>query len=356
LKRLPNLDPLRFLLAIFVLFYHLPVIFEGRGLPSFNELPIFNRGGQAVRMFFVLSGFLIIRLIFLEKLKNSFSIRKFYMRRVLRIFPLYFLVLTFGLFFYNTILPFLNMPLDKSYDLMDGILLSVFFLANVFTFEYAPGAILEVLWSLGIEEQFYLMIAPLSYVVRYKYLFITLLFLTAVYFSIFHFSDIEPLRKYQFVYFYLFIGGIVAIMEEKKLLEFLKTSAIIPLVIVICTVLSFVTDVFQFEELWIKNLSFSILFSFFVHSLAFNNRGLEIKNKFLNYLGTISYGIYMLHCIVIYFVAFIFMKIEQLNVFNDLITIILIFVITIVLTILLAHISFKYFESYFLKLKQKFRG
>ncbi|MFT4612578.1 MAG: peptidoglycan/LPS O-acetylase OafA/YrhL [Glaciecola sp.] len=356
MKRLPNLDPLRFILASFVIFLHLPIYCKNQGLPYYDALPIFNRGGEAVRMFFVLSGFLIIRLIYISKAKNSFSIRKFYMRRVLRIFPLYFVILVIGLVFYNYVLPALGIPFENTYDLVDGILLSVFFLSNVFAFEYGPGGILEVLWSIGIEEQFYLMIAPFSYFIRYKYLFLSLVALTIIYFGVYHFSELSFLRAYNFVYFYLFMGGVVAILEEKQYLNILKTSFIIPLIFAILTVLSFTTDVFNFEVYWIKDLIQSVLFSLFIHTLAFNNRGVIIDNKALNYLGTISYGIYMLHFLAINTVVFSFMKIEPLLVFNDLITIILIFSSTFLITIVLAHLSYKYFESYFLGLKTKFRS
>src|SRR5690606_15215682 len=105
LDRLPNLDPLRFFLASIVLLFHLPQLSHNQGLPYFDGLPIYQRGIEAVYVFFVLSGFLIIRLIYRAKIRGAFSIRDFYIRRILRIFPLYYLILGFGLFFYNVVLP-----------------------------------------------------------------------------------------------------------------------------------------------------------------------------------------------------------------------------------------------------------
>lgn len=115
MNRLPNLDPLRFFLASFVLLFHLPQLSANQGLPYFDGLPIYHRGLEAVYMFFVLSGFLIIRLIYRAKMRDAFSIKDFYIRRILRIFPLYYLVLGFGLLFYNVILPFLNIPFEINY-------------------------------------------------------------------------------------------------------------------------------------------------------------------------------------------------------------------------------------------------
>jgi peptidoglycan/LPS O-acetylase OafA/YrhL len=355
LDRLPNLDPLRFLLASFVMFFHIPQLSRNQGLPYFIDAPIFNRGSEAVYMFFVLSGFLIIRLIYRYKQQDDFSIKKFYIRRILRIFPLYYLIIIFGFLFYWQILPVLNIPFENNYNLGEGVLMTTFFLPNVFGKLYAPGGILEVLWSIGIEEQFYLMIAPMLYIVNKNKILLILSILTVGYFVVFHLNGLDVLRRFNFVYFLLFFGGIVAILEEKKALEFLKISAVIPIIIVVATVLYFTTDVFKFEELWMRNLTTMLLFGLFIHTLAHNNFGKRLNNKALNYLGHISYGIYMFHAIVLNCVVFFMLKIEELKIFSDTITILLIYILTFALTILVAHLSYKYFETYFLKLKTKFR-
>ena len=70
-------------------------------------------------MFFVLSGFLIIRYVYIAKKKDVFSIGDFYKRRALRILPLYFLIVFFGSFFYNILLPVLNIPFEINYTFLD---------------------------------------------------------------------------------------------------------------------------------------------------------------------------------------------------------------------------------------------
>ncbi|NNK88103.1 MAG: acyltransferase [Flavobacteriaceae bacterium] len=355
MNRLPNLDVLRFFLASAVVLFHIPKLSRNQGLPFYDELPIFHRGHEAVYMFFVLSGFLIIQLIYRAKLKHVFSIRKFYMRRILRIFPLYYLILIFGFTFYNFILPQLNIDFDIRYELWEGILLTVFFLPNVFSKLYSPGGILEILWSIGIEEQFYLMIAPLLYFVRNRYVLIVLGALTTVYFVIFHLEGIEVLRKFRFVFFFIFSGGLIGILEMRKSLEFMKRGKIIPVIVVLLTALFFFTDLLVIKTLWMKHLLLSVLFSFFIHSLSYNNLGIGITNKLLNYLGTISYGIYMYHIIALNTVVFLFLKIENLGIFNDTFTVITINILTFAVTIFISHLSYKYFESYFLNLKSKYR-
>ena len=279
MNRLPNLDPLRFFLASIVLLFHLPQLSHNQGLPYFDGLPIFHRGLEAVYMFFVLSGFLIIRIIYRAKIRDAFSIKDFYIRRILRIFPLYYLVLGFGLLFYNVILPFLNIPFEINYTWKEAFFFNVFFLPNVFAKIYEPGGIIEILWSIGIEEQFYLVIAPLLFFINVKWVLRILSILLIVYFILYWSDVFEVLRKYTFVFFYLFLGGTIAILEEKKKLEFLKRSAIFPLLICICTLLYFTTDWFLFETMWFRALFTCLLFGFFIHSLAFNNRGVELNSR-----------------------------------------------------------------------------
>ncbi len=355
MNRLPNLDPLRFFLASIVLLFHLPQLSHNQGLPYFEGLPIFHRGLEAVYMFFVLSGFLIIRIIYRAKIRDAFSIKDFYIRRILRIFPLYYLVLGFGLLFYNVILPFLNIPFEINYTWKEAFFFNVFFLPNVFAKIYEPGGIIEILWSIGIEEQFYLVIAPLLFFINVKWVLRILSILLIVYFILYWSDVFEVLRKYTFVFFYLFLGGTIAILEEKKKLEFLKRSAIFPLLICICTLLYFTTDWFLFETMWFRALFTCLLFGFFIHSLAFNNRGVELNSRILNHFGSISYGIYMFHAIVLNAVVFLFLKLEFLQNLNGIWSIILMHLLTFAGTLLIAHLSYTYFELYFLKLKNKFR-
>lgn len=168
MKLLPNLTGLRFFLAFLVVIFHVPQFCQNRGFPYFNSLAIFNKGDEAVYMFFSLSGFLIIRQLYVEKLNtNSVNIKIFFLKRILRIFPLYYLVLTFGFIYYRFILPYFGFDYENNYDLVYGIFLSYTFFPNVLI-HYSPGGIIEALWSIGIEEQFYLLIAPLIFIIPFK--------------------------------------------------------------------------------------------------------------------------------------------------------------------------------------------
>ncbi len=70
-ERIPNITPIRFILALLVIIFHIAQFNENRNFPFFNKLAIFNKGEEAVYMFFSLSGFLIIKQLFIEKKKHK---------------------------------------------------------------------------------------------------------------------------------------------------------------------------------------------------------------------------------------------------------------------------------------------
>lgn len=352
--RIKNLDSLRGLLAILVLLYHLPLVSRAVGLPYFNDLPIFHRGYHAVAVFFCLSGYLIIGLLYDEKKRTGgIDIKNFYIRRVLRLYPVYYLVMFFGFFFYHYLLPTLNVPFQINYDLYQGLLLCIGFLPNVFAKLYDPGSILSILWSIGIEEQFYLTIAPVLFTLPlHKYSKYLLIF-TIVYFIAFHTEMLSILMEFGLFYFFMSMGGLLAIWELKGYSITFKSFAMRVLVYVVFVV-HFATNLFQFENVMVQNGFELILFNLLIVNLA-NDERITMGFKFANYLGRISYGIYMYHMIVINFVLFVSLEIQKRMALDTWTTVLVINAITLLLTIFVSHISYKYFELYFLRLKKRFR-
>src|SRR5258705_10300657 len=94
---LKGLNSLRFLAAAFVIISHGQQSIAKLGFDRFSGMTLFNRGGDAVEFFYVLSGFLITYLLQGElERTGTISIKGFYMRRVFRIWPLYFLIVALG--------------------------------------------------------------------------------------------------------------------------------------------------------------------------------------------------------------------------------------------------------------------
>lgn len=135
----PALDGLRGISILTVMFYHGNLFWMGQG------------GYLGVDIFFVLSGFLITSLLLEEwEQTRTISFKNFYMRRALRLLPALFLAIAVCMLFV-TIFP----PKEGTVAAAKSILVALFYLSN-----WMPEAVYQPLshtWSLGIEEQFYIL-------------------------------------------------------------------------------------------------------------------------------------------------------------------------------------------------------
>lgn len=357
LKKFPNLDPLRFLLASMVVIYHIPAISRTVGLPAFDALPIFHKGSEAVFVFFTLSGFLIIRSLFVEKERTgTISIKNFYLRRILRIYPVYYFVLTFGFLFYHLVLPTAGIPYETNYDVLTGIFLCVAFLPNVFQVLFEPGGILNILWSIGIEEQFYLLIAPVSYFLTKKRFVPFLLGFSIVFFLIYFFEPYQFFAKFYVLFFYFSFGGLLSVLNHQGKDKWLLLNKPLQYVLTGIVGLYFLTDLFKMMPEPLYHFASMLIFGLFVLNISRNPKPIFIiENRAWIYLGKISYGVYMYHMIVVNVVLFLFTKLQGKVALPAVGVILAINVLTIGLTILMSHLSFKYYENFFLNLKGRFR-
>ncbi len=158
----PQLDGLRFLAFFFVFVHHLPPLISPE-VPILGGLlwTIHDFGWAGVDLFLCLSGFLITRLLLLEwNATGKLRIPAFYVRRALRIWPLYFALLVLAFL----ILPRLGGSNPRYGELDYTRMVHLhgwsfpFFLGNwtVALNGYAPSSVLNPLWTVSLEEQFYL--------------------------------------------------------------------------------------------------------------------------------------------------------------------------------------------------------
>jgi peptidoglycan/LPS O-acetylase OafA/YrhL len=154
----PGLDGLRFAAAALVIVDHLEQRRSVLRLPNHYEVTFVHRiGPLGVTLFFVLSGFLITYLLLEERaVSGTISVRGFYVRRILRIWPLYFLLVGLGFFVFPHVL--LSGEELRLVERDFGAKLAAFLLMgpNVALVLWRAIPLVNHLWSIGTEEQFYL--------------------------------------------------------------------------------------------------------------------------------------------------------------------------------------------------------
>ena len=140
------------------------------------DFKIFEGGYIGVDIFFVISGFLITRLILIKIKQNNFSLKEFFSRRIKRLMPVLFFVKIFILIFgYFIMSPY------EYFSLIDQLIYSTFFLSNIYLWTNSDYFSVDIFenpivhtWSLSLEEQFYLFFPLLIiFVIRFfnkKYL------------------------------------------------------------------------------------------------------------------------------------------------------------------------------------------
>ena len=357
-----NLNGLRFFAAFMVLICHIELNKKYFHIANNREVTRFL-GHLGVDLFFVLSGFLITFLLIKEKdFFGKINFKNFYIRRILRIWPLYYFIVILSLF----ILPkFSILHINGSFfefqsnnELIKVILLFVFILPNVL-YLIKPVAFSGQTWSIGVEEQFYL-IWPhiINRFNKFKFLFVLVLI---IYWLIYWLLSLSFLDKLPYLEFFrnfyshfkidvLTIGAFGAVLyhEKSKVCDLVNSRVVF--LISICALIMMYFYLPNGVEIF--RILYAVLFLIIILNLILNQK-LEnlFENKYFNHLGKISYGIYMYHKILIVFVINLFLKhFKSIGVFEN----VIIYSFSIILTLLVSHLSYSYFETPLLKIKNKF--
>jgi len=346
----PNLNGLRFIAAFMVIIHHLEQIKFVLGLKNYwDNSFVLVIGKLGVILFFVLSGFLITYLLLSEeKFYKKISVKQFYVRRILRIWPLYFFVILMG-FFVLPEIDFLSYGYDYTNNLMIKFGFFVFMLPNLALAMGAAVPFVAHLWSIGTEEQFYLVWPIFMKKIKNKMglMFFVILFLIQM--KTVNSAIIDTLYTYwnHFNIDCMAIGGVMALLlfyNKSKILKILYSTAVqifnIALIIVF---ISFGVKIpfFHYEF-------YAILFSVLILNIASNSKNIiKLENCLFNYLGKISYGIYMYHAVSIIIAIKILQIIKVENFVIQLVT-------ATSFTLILASLSYELFEKRFLKFKRKF--
>ena len=350
LKYYKNLDGVRAIAALMVIIFHffsfnIINTYNYSWLVNFTKIAKFGQTG--VSLFFVLSGFVITRILISSRESENYF-KSFYIRRSLRIFPLYYLYLV--IYFYVT--PFLS---GGSIVAFSNQLGSYFYLQNIATtFKWIGFSSPNHFWSLAVEEHFYLFWPLLIYffsLKRLPYIIGIVFFVSLIT------KHILLINNYDIGYFtftridQLSLGALLAYLEFNNNLN-KNNSKLFVLLIIFSIALVGLTITIQNSNHYIKEMIkypiLGLLYFSCIGWLVINSGKNQINNflqlNFLKFSGKISYGLYVYHPLAILVLKYFF---QTGNIFID-------FILVFLITYLLAFLSYKYFESKFLVFKERF--
>ncbi|UAY51323.1 acyltransferase family protein [Ferruginibacter albus] len=371
----PNLDGLRFVCFFAVFAYHcngtiLLKLPDSRIKHFLNFL--FQNGDVGVNIFFVLSGFLITYLLIKEKsFKQTISLKNFYIRRILRIWPLFYLVVLLGFVVFPYV-KFRTFPSPAEVaDLKSYLIFACNFdfirLRSLASNALPDAAFLAALWSVAVEEQFYLVwpiVLKFSSPKKYAWLFIGIAFFTLIFRSFFTGAtshDVAVLNFHTFsVIGDMATGGLMAYFcsKDSKVLKYITNMQrwkIVVVYILAISILLFKNEIFSTAILLVfERLILAAFFAFIIAEQNFANNSFYKFSKFkiVSKLGVYTYGLYCLHFIAVQIAVQV---IERKNIaVNSVFFALLICTIVLVVSIIISLLSYHLYEKHFLKLKDKF--
>lgn len=323
---------------------------------------IFSKGNYGVSLFFVLSGFLITYLLLHEaKVKKQIYVFGFFMRRLLRIWPLYFLIVGFGFLIYPHLAGGVH---TTNSPVMYSLFLSNF--EEILNGFRDPVNMLTITWSVSIEEQFY--ISWVLLMVLFPFMrkgkgflpYFVLLIAVSLIFRWYLRNDFTALYYHTCtVMSDLAIGGLLAyVCFHYNIHErFQKIPRWFNLVVYPMGIAMIIGSrlIFQGDLIVLEKLVIGVFFAYIIFDQAFGKRSVLKVDKvpLLFQLGTISYGFYMYHIIVLHYLHVLIFE-KYLN--DSALYFLLYLLLGFTLTYVLSYLSYHYFEKPILRLKRNFQA
>lgn len=297
----PALDGLRAYAVGLVLLAHLPAI-QGFD-PSFAVKTIasgMRAGYLGVDIFFVLSGFLVTSILLEDRRRNRYSFARFYAKRTLRIFPIFYLSVVFCT---------LAFAMPRAEIISNALYVSNYYYA----FEDSPSPLRHT-WSLSVEEQFYILWPLVLFLIPIRRIgsvllvaipAVVLMSLVAAYFLVGeeHFGQFVT-RGVMFRILSLGAGGILAFYVSK--LQTAQIGMIVGagLIGLAGHVISLFLDTYARSMLGLFSMSLLAISIFCIAYVGHERRHgwarILLESRPVVYLGRISYGIYLYHFIILY--------------------------------------------------------
>ncbi|MGF1597371.1 MAG: acyltransferase family protein [Acidimicrobiales bacterium] len=336
-----SLDALRAFAVIAVVWHHT--------VEPAAWLPLSGRGFLGVDLFFVLSGFLIVTLLLRERDRTgTISLKNFYARRSLRIFPLYYGILAvMALLVYGT-----SSHTPTAQAFRDTVPYYLTYTSNWF----GTGALLAVSWSLAAEEQFYLVWPPIQRFAGRAILPILAVLVVLnqlVNFGVLFADGQQEREMIQVTFTPILLGVALAHVlhhHHDRVTGVLGGRLAAPVagvaVLLVANLPNDTTSLVGVHRLTIHVLMVILVASVVVHE----QHGLAplLMVRPLARVGAISYGIYLLHMFVRHVAD---QSIGRVGLGEQPLVL---FVATLAGVLVAAELSFRFFESPILRLKRRF--
>ncbi len=348
-----QLDGIRGWAILLVLLYHF-----------FADYSVtFRMGWMGVDLFFVLSGFLITGILVDSEKDNNYY-RNFYIKRVLRIFPLYYVVLVVCILLLPVILP--GGVFDSAYYTRHQWWFWTYFQNWLFSITgYPNDRFLRYTWSLCIEEEFYLFWPFLVKTNRKRLPAILVGFMLLA--NVLRLIHLGGNDSYKYVNTFaridaLSTGALIALLIRSKtaLLQKWVNYVLILSVAVIAGIVAYKKS-FHFENLYASFTFISLAFGcLIVWSLSSNLPRFGkflLTNKAIVFLGKHSYGLYLYHVPLLWLGEFYVKQYQAGHALVASAAQLLLFKTAILaLTLLVSYLSFTYFEKPVMGLRHKLLG
>ena len=296
-----NINGLRFLASLCILIHHIEQIKCSYGLPNMWGSSVFEMMKHVgIVCFFVLSGFLFVHKFLVKK---TLKPREFLLHRLRKFYPLYFVLVVFALFVFPNI-SFFKVS-DFDYSILKNPLLVtsyISFMPNVALAMFLPVPFLAHTWFLGVLEQAYFIIIFSLQRFRMKKVFLVILFIyfvVRVLLKCFH--AFVPIFFDQFIHQFnidcVVIGGLFALVLGREKFQKLFYNN----VLFVCSLLAVLLFLFLGIRIpFVLYEVLALLFGIIIYNFA-NREELKLglENVVFNFLGKISFEIFLFHPIAI---------------------------------------------------------
>lgn len=369
-----GLDGLRFISITFVVLHHLFTFKANYGFAGIDLPVLGDIGYYGIQFFFAGSGFLITYLLLHEKSRyGKISLKSFYIRRILRIWPAYYLLIFLALVVTLNI-PFFNIPqLTDVYinaNAQKGNLFYFLFLPHIVPFSFPTAPYVHQTYTIGIEEQFYFIWGMLFFFIPK----ITKRFFTGILVSIvainfthdFFYTSLQQMEHIKAVDVFLkfatylkycristfAIGSLFAFayFEKKEWVQIFKSPFL--QLFIYCLLIGSIWFDWYIPYCRDEYIAIVMLCIFGIATFK-QNSIINYSAAWLSFLGKVSYGIYLFHIFAIVIAIKICSNIfhfEAGNYFH----LSMLIVLTILLSILFGIISYYTIEKFFLHIKKRF--